>query len=139
LDRHLASPLGAFAGGGPRSSDDCCQEIVTAFDELGRHRSQIVALPDVYADLAENAVSGPCVEANLRHCEVIEIALGPFSFPLGQGQVIQGWDEGVATMHVGGKRTLIIPPDLGYGASGAGSDIPPGATLIFEIDLLSVK
>jgi FKBP-type peptidyl-prolyl cis-trans isomerase FkpA len=63
----------------------------------------------------------------------------PFSFGLGQGQVIRGWDEGVAGMKPGGTRTLIIPPDMGYGSRGAGGVIPANATLIFDVELLEIR
>ena len=93
----------------------------------------------------DEAISGKTVTVNytgtLVNGDQFDSSIGraPFSFPLGAGRVIKGWDEGVAGMKVGGKRILTIPPELGYGSRGAGNVIPANATLIFEVDLLKVN
>jgi len=82
--------------------------------------------------LWENGVKGKKFDSSVDRGQ-------PFTFAVGQGRVIKGWDEGVSTMKVGGKRILVIPPDLGYGSRGAGGAIPPNATLMFEVELIEIK
>ncbi len=117
----------------------------------GKRGPKLVKLPDglSYQDLVVGNGAMPKVGQTVRVHYTGTLVDGkkfdssrdrgtPFEFPLGQQRVIAGWDEGVATMRVGGRRKLIIPAKLGYGDAGAGGVIPPGATLIFDIELLGI-
>lgn len=102
-------------------------------------------IQDLKAGTGAEARAGRRVRVNytgkLTNGTTFDTSVGraPFAFTLGSGQVIKGWDQGVAGMKVGGKRKLVIPPELGYGPEGAPPKIPPNATLVFEVDLLGVE
>ena len=114
-------------------------------DSDSRKTDSGLIILDLIEGEGDEANSGQTVTVDytgtLESGEQFDTSIGrsPFSFPLGAGRVIKGWDEGVAGMKVGGKRKLTIPPELGYGSRGAGNVIPANATLIFEVELLKVN
>lgn len=132
-DAIAAGPAGAAADlGGPINA---LKEVTTASG---------LRITELLVGEGAEAVSGEMVSVDYRGTLTngrefdSSYGRGAFQFPLGAGRVIKGWDEGVAGMRVGGKRRLVIPPDLAYGERGAGGVIPPNATLIFEVELLAV-
>jgi FKBP-type peptidyl-prolyl cis-trans isomerase len=132
----------------PSSNVDQLASAASLGGELNAPKERVtpsgLRITDLELGTGAEAVAGQAVSVNYRGSLTngkefdSSYGRGPFSFRLGGGQVIQGWDEGVAGMKVGGKRKLVIPPDLGYGSRGAGGVIPPDATLIFEVELLKV-
>lgn len=127
-----SSSTPSFAQAKPMTTQSGLQIIDTQVGTGASPKTGQTALVHYTGWLYVNGAKGKKFDSSVDRNE-------PFDFPVGRGQVIRGWDEGVATMKVGGKRTLIIPPELGYGARGAGGIIPPNATLIFDVELLAVK
>jgi peptidylprolyl isomerase len=122
----------AHAQQGKRMTTASGLQIIEITEGAGASPKGKTAVVHYTGWLYENGQKGKKFDSSVDRKE-------PFEFPVGAGRVIKGWDEGVASMKVGGKRTLIIPPALGYGARGAGGVIPPNATLMFDVELLAVK
>ena len=127
----MTDPSSAHSAPKPVTTSTGLQIIDTKPGTGASPRSGQTAVVHYTGWLSENGAKGKKFDSSVDRGQ-------PFEFPLGQGRVIQGWDQGVATMKVGGKRTLIVPPLLGYGQRGAGA-IPPNATLMFDVELLGLK
>ena len=127
-----AMPIGAMAQPAPATTSTGLQMIDTKPGTGASPRTGQTVSVHYTGWLYVNGAKGKKFDSSVDRNE-------PFEFKIGMRQVIGGWDEGVASMKVGGKRTLVIPPQLGYGARGAGGVIPPNATLIFDVELLDVK
>ena len=128
----MSDPSTAQSAAKPVTTSSGLQIIDTKVGTGALPRVNQTAIVHYTGWLYENGVKGKKFDSSVDRNE-------PFEFPVGAGRVIKGWDEGVATMKIGGKRTLIVPPQLGYGARGAGGAIPPNATLMFDVELLGVK
>jgi len=128
----MPNPAPAQPAQKPMTTSSGLQIIDTKVGTGATPRAGQTAVVHYTGWLSNNGAKGQKFDSSVDRNE-------PFEFPLGQGRVIKGWDEGVASMKIGGKRTLIVPPQLGYGARGAGGVIPPNATLIFDVELLGLK
>lgn len=136
----IFSPFGSEPAGNPPATSD------TAASAAGAPAPDTLQVKDLKVGTGDTAVAGDTVTVEyvgaLTDGTVFDSSQAhgqPLSFTLGAGQVIAGWDQGIVGMKVGGQRTLVIPPSLGYGAAGAGNVIPPNATLVFEVQLDSVQ
>jgi peptidylprolyl isomerase len=128
----MSDPSSAQSAARPTTTSSGLQIIDTKAGTGAQPRAGQIAVVHYTGWLYENGAKGKKFDSSVDRGQ-------PFEFPVGQGRVIKGWDEGVATMKIGGKRTLIVPAALGYGARGAGGVIPPNATLMFDVELLGVK